>query len=96
MVLTVCRSILIASTQTNYQVSFNFVYLKKETLMHAINTQAQALISWVKVEAVWTPFKYGCLPWQHKVNCWWALLGNWKPYYHPRLEIGLYTVIQEI
>ena len=25
----------------------------------------------------------------YKVNCWWALVGNRKPYYRSRLEIGL-------
>ena len=25
----------------------------------------------------------------YKVNCWWALVGNRKPHYRPRLEIGL-------
>ena len=26
----------------------------------------------------------------YKVNRWWALVGNRKPYYRPRLDIGLY------
>ena len=26
----------------------------------------------------------------YKINCWWALVGNRKPHYRPRLEIGLY------
>ena len=25
----------------------------------------------------------------YKVNCWWTLMGNRKPYYHPPLEVGL-------
>ena len=36
---------------------------------------------------LWTPFKYGRLPWQHIQSQ--LLVGKRKPYYHPQLEIGL-------
>ena len=35
----------------------------------------------------------------YKVNCWWALVGNRKPHYRPRLEIGRFRdsyIVREV